>query len=389
LLPWLADLIHPQLLLLQEQSALREDNDEKALHLARAEQDRRRTVREFAALRQDLIEELNEKRRKEEALRQVQQELEDRVRARTAELTAANKTLRTEVQERERAQKLLRQSHEELESRVAERTAQLAAANEELLHAKEVAERANLAKSELLSRASHELRTPLNAVLGFGQLLEISLKDEKQLQRVQHILRAGEHLLELVNVILDIAEMENTRRNMLIEPVSVKELLREDLDSIRDAALQQDLRLSLRESESGPLYALADRKWLQQAILNLLSNAVKFNRPGGSIVLSCEPHDSRVRIGVTDSGYGLDAEEIQKLFVPFERLSAERRGIEGTGLGLVVAKELVEAMHGSLTVESEPGRGSSFFIELPAAPASGMPELAVAGTRLSDNGLSR
>ena len=281
-----------------------------------------------------------------------------------------------DVSEQKRAEEELRLVNAELERRVLDRTSQLDAANQELMErqarlteARLEAERANQAKSEFLSRMSHELRTPLNAILGFGQLLEMEELNEQQLESVRQILKGGGHLLELINEVLDIARIEVGRLQLSLEPVAVNELVRDAAALIRPLADQRAIRIEV--ACEGDPYVLADRQRLQQVLLNLLSNAVKYNREGGGVRCSTRSVGERLRIAVSDDGMGIPAAELERLFVPFERLGVERSGVEGTGLGLALSKQLVDAMGGTLEVESEPGRGSTFAVELPlgAAPS--------------------
>ncbi|MGH2425194.1 MAG: ATP-binding protein [bacterium] len=233
--------------------------------------------------------------------------------------------------------------------------------------AKEAAEAANRAKSEFLSRMSHELRTPLNAIIGFGQLMEMDAVTPEQRESVDQILRAGRHLLNLINEILDIARIEAGRLSLSIEPVALQEIVEECQDLIRPSAAQRRIVLDLQTGVDSQI-VMADRQRLKQVLLNLLSNAVKFNSEGGRVTLSCtsRPQD-RLRLGVTDTGPGISPESLRKLFTPFERLGAGQLGIEGTGLGLALSKTLTEAMQGVMGVESLVGRGSTFWIELPVA----------------------
>ena len=231
--------------------------------------------------------------------------------------------------------------------------------------AKREAETANQAKSEFLSRMSHELRTPLNAILGFAQLLELSDLDERGRDNVEHILKGGYHLLDLINEVLDLARIETGRLSLSPEPVCMREALRDALDLVRPLALEQNIHISPEVAIRCDRHVHADRQRLKQVLLNLLSNAIKFNRNGGSIVLACEEtSENKLRIEITDSGCGISPEGLKKIFTPFERLAADRTEVGGTGLGLALSKRLVEAMGGTIGVESAVGLGSKFFIEL-------------------------
>jgi signal transduction histidine kinase/CheY-like chemotaxis protein len=230
--------------------------------------------------------------------------------------------------------------------------------------ARSVAERASLAKNDFLSSMSHELRTPLNAILGFGQLLEMADLDERDKDSVQHIVRAGRHLLELVNEVLDLSRIEAGRLTLSPEPVQMDELVGEAVDLMRPSANERRISLSA-DLVSCDAHIQADRQRLKQVLLNLLSNAVKYNRDGGEIHVSCaSTPDERVRISVRDTGPGIGPERRDDLFEPFERLGAERTSVEGTGLGLALARQLIEAMGGAIGVESSDGEGSTFWIEL-------------------------
>jgi PAS domain S-box-containing protein len=242
-------------------------------------------------------------------------------------------------------------------------------AEEALILAKEEAERANLAKSEFLSRMSHELRTPLNAILGFGQLLDRSGLGPSQMESVSHILMGGRHLLGLINEILDLSRVESGRIDVSIEPVSLAEVVQESLDLVRSMSRDYEISLSSATEGLGTCHALADRQRLKQVVINLLSNAIKYNRPGGSVAVSCDCTANRARISVSDTGIGIHPGDLGKLFTPFERLAADNSAVEGTGLGLALSKRLVELMNGRVDVQSVPGVGSKFTVELPAAPS--------------------
>lgn len=244
---------------------------------------------------------------------------------------------------------------------------ELAAAS--LQRAKEDAERANHAKSDFLSRMSHELRTPLHAILGFAQLLESDSQDPEDRESVLQISRAGEHLLELINDVLDIARVESGKCVLTLEPVDVRDTLEETLSLVQPLAAERGVRLELAVPTCEDQVLSSPRR-LRQVVLNLLSNAVKFNRAGGSVAVSCEQTGKRLRIKVTDAGRGISAENIAKLFVPFERLDLGDTVVEGVGLGLSLSKQLMEAMDGRIGVESRPGEGATFWVELPRIPTT-------------------
>jgi PAS domain S-box-containing protein len=232
--------------------------------------------------------------------------------------------------------------------------------------AQEAADRANRSKSEFLSRMSHELRTPLNAVLGFGQLLEIDDLSVPQRDAVDHILKGGRHLLGLINEVLDISRIEAGELSLSPEPVLASEVIQDAVDLIRPLADQRGIQVVVDGSGVCDCYVFADRQRVQQVLLNLLSNAVKYNRPRGTVAISCEQFtDTRVRISVADTGLGVPAERLGMLFTPFERLGAEHTAEEGTGIGLALSRQLAEAMGGTLAAASTLGQGSTFTVELP------------------------
>jgi signal transduction histidine kinase/CheY-like chemotaxis protein len=251
---------------------------------------------------------------------------------------------------------------------VDERTAALRRSVEELQAARGAADAANRSKSEFLSRMSHELRTPLNAVLGFAQLLDLQPLGEEDREAVDQILKGGAHLLELINEVLDISRIETGELALSPEPVLVSGLLGEVSELVRPLAEQRAVQL-VGDGQGGcAVFVFADRQRLKQILLNLMSNAVKYNRAGGVVALSCgEPSPTRLRVSVTDTGPGIPAEQLDLLFVPFERLGAERGGVEGTGIGLTISQRLAEAMGGTIQVDSVVGRGSVFSVELPLA----------------------
>jgi signal transduction histidine kinase/response regulator RpfG family c-di-GMP phosphodiesterase len=239
---------------------------------------------------------------------------------------------------------------------------------EALWEAKDEAERANRAKSEFLSRMSHELRTPLNSILGFAQLLALSELPARQQDNIQLILKGGYHLLELINEVLDLARIESGRLTVSLEPVGVGEVVTEVLDLVRPIAAGRNIVLNSDLEGRGRCYIRADRQRLKQVLLNLLSNAIKFNRADGLISLACRKRGSdRLVFEVSDTGPGIDEEGLRKLFVPFERLDADRNAVAGTGLGLALSKRMIEAMGGTMGVESALGIGSKFHFELALA----------------------
>jgi PAS domain S-box-containing protein len=234
------------------------------------------------------------------------------------------------------------------------------------------AERANGAKSEFLSSMSHELRTPLNAVIGFGQLLELDDMDPHQSESVEQILKAGRHLLELINEVLDISRIESGTMRLSLEPVHLASVLAEALSLIRPLADTAQVRLIVHPSDSPDLHVRADQQRLKQVLINLLSNAVKYNHRGGEVSVHCtELAEGRIEVAVADTGHGMSAEQLERLFEPFDRLGAEGTNVEGTGLGLSLSKGLMEAMAGAITAETEPGIGSTLRIHLGRAEAPG------------------
>lgn len=239
--------------------------------------------------------------------------------------------------------------------------------NLELAHQEAVG--ANQAKSEFLSSMSHELRTPLNAILGFGQLLEMKyneISDIEGQEHTKHIMQAGHHLLELINEVLDLSRIEAGHLDISAEPIPLHQNIAECITQI-DAGLASQCNVTLiNQVDDQDIEILADPMRFKQILINLLSNAVKYNKKGGTVTIKTEHLDNkRLRIAVIDTGKGIVAADMDKLFEPFERLSAKNGNIEGTGVGLTVTKQLVEAMDGVITVESRVGQGSTFMVELP------------------------
>jgi CheY-like chemotaxis protein/anti-sigma regulatory factor (Ser/Thr protein kinase) len=225
---------------------------------------------------------------------------------------------------------------------------------------------------------SHELRTPLNAILGFGQLLELDELKGRQHEHVDHILKGGRHLLELINEVLELSRIESGQLSLSPEPVPLAETVREALELVEPLAAAREVTLSADMSavaKDGHVHG--DRQRLKQVLLNLLSNAIKYNHTGGRVeVAFAKPSAERVRIVVADTGIGIAPDLLARAFEPFDRLGAEQSEIEGTGLGLALSKRLVEAMGGSITLESEPETGTTVTLELAVAAAPGSDQVA-------------
>jgi len=216
---------------------------------------------------------------------------------------------------------------------------------------------------------SHELRTPMNAILGFAQVLETRPLPPRESEYVEQIHRAGDHLLNLINDLLDLSGIEAGRLAVTIEPVPLSPIVEAALQLVRGKAAALGIRIE-SPGVAGEV-VLADATRLRQVLVNLLSNAIKYNRPDGTVLLGfSRPDGSRLRILVSDTGPGIAPDNLKRLFTPFDRLGAERSNIDGTGLGLALSHQLALLMGGTLGATSEEGRGSVFFIDLPVAAAS-------------------
>ncbi|MBT8001520.1 MAG: PAS domain S-box protein [Rhodospirillales bacterium] len=240
---------------------------------------------------------------------------------------------------------------------------------EEYLAAKNEAETANRAKSNFLSSMSHELRTPMNAVLGFAQMLKFSKKEpltETQSQYVKNILLSGDYLLNLIEDVLELNQIEVGQLSLSLGPVPAKKVIEECLSQVKLRADENSIRLIDQTEEEDLPVLWTDQTRLKQVILNLLANAVKYNRKGGSVTIGCEQNtNGALRILVADTGYGIPADKVSKLFVPFDRLGREAGSIEGTGIGLSISKQIIEMLGGQIGYLSNDDKGTTFWVEVP------------------------
>jgi len=255
----------------------------------------------------------------------------------------------------------LAESHLRAEALLARRTS-------DLTTARDAAMQATQAKNSFLSSTSHELRTPLNSILGFAQLLQLSELSGEDSDGVDRILGAGRHLLALINELIDIARIESGDLGLSLEPVLVRPVIEECCQLMAPIAAERSIQI-ISDDVPPALAAFADRHRLAQVLVNLISNAVKYNHRNGGITISCQEEGTgQISIMVTDTGPGLAPDDLERIFIPFERLGAEQTEIEGTGIGLPLAKALTEAMKGQLTVSSVLGQGAAFTVSLTRAP---------------------
>ena len=295
-----------------------------------------------------IMSDISDRRKVEDELQELNMNLEQKVRERTSELLITNEFLMNEV--------IARKKNET-----------------ELKIARIEAEKANKAKSEFISRMSHELRTPMNSILGFAQLFAMGNLPPSQRKGVDHILNSGNHLLKLINEVLDISKIEAGKLSLSLEFIRVREVITEAMDLVKPLAINPGITIHYENSDHDNLSIRADKQRLIQVLVNLLSNAIKFNNKGGSITIKTtllklqNNVESKVQISITDTGIGISEKDFPKLFSPFERFGIAEQTTEGTGLGLPISKELMSLMGGTIGVDSKLDKGSTFWVELPFA----------------------
>ena len=285
--------------------------------------------------------------------------------------------VRLRQQETENKQLKLRTA--QIEAEILARSREVQDANQALHDANQALRAASEAKNQFMSRVSHELRTPLNAIMGFGELLSLGEVTAEHHEWVSMMLKAARHLLVLLDEVVDISSFETRGLSLSMEAVPVAGLITDALELVQPLAMSRGVHLDPASPLASRCYVHADHQRLRQVLLNLLSNAIKYNHPAGTVTITAsqQPGD-RLRIAVADTGRGIAADDLDRLFTPFERLDAAQAGIEGTGLGLALSRQLVSAMGGTSGVQSTLGEGSVFWIELPAAEPIAVAQVAIA-----------
>ncbi len=228
----------------------------------------------------------------------------------------------------------------------------------------------NRTKSEFMARMSHELRTPMNAILGFSQLLMVDAQNEKATTRekdIARIIKAGKHLLDLINEVLDLSQIETGDLKVRLSPIDIHTLKNEVVDLAMPLAREKEVQIYDENKDEKPVYVIADKTRLKQVLINLTTNAIKYNKPDGRVTLKYSVDGERLKLEVSDTGKGIPDELKSNLFTPFERLGAELTDVQGTGIGLSISKKLMELMGGDISFESKVDEGSSFFIDIPLA----------------------
>jgi PAS domain S-box-containing protein len=299
-------------------------------------------ITNYLAIKSDITKQKETERQ----ILDLNNDLEQKITLRTSQLAEINTNLLTEIEERKQIE-------------------------EELKHARIEAEQANIAKSEFLSRMSHELRTPMNSILGFAQLLQMGELSASQAKGITHIMRSGRHLLDLINEVLDISRIEAGRLSLSLEPVLVSGVIEETIDIVRQLAIERNVTINLENEGFSKLFIKSDHQRIKQVLINLLNNSIKYNVHGGNVDVKITPMPATksniipIRISIKDTGQGINQDDLTKLFKPFERIGADKTTTEGTGLGLAVVEKLTVAMGGKIGVESEIGKGSIFWVEMP------------------------
>jgi len=293
-----------------------------------------------------IMQDVTERKKIEGEIKEINLSLEQKVKERTSELSVTNEFLMNEI--------IIRKKHEA-----------------ELKVARNDAEKANKAKSEFISRMSHELRTPMNSILGFAQLFSMGELNDMQKKGVEHILNSGNHLLKLINEVLDISKIESGKLSLSIELVKIKEIVEEAVDLVRPLTVSKNISILVNLKNCDNLSIKVDKQRLLQVIVNLLNNAIKYNVNDGSVTLKVDIEkdsdstENKIKISVIDTGIGVEEKNLTRLFTPFERMEEAINIAEGTGLGLSIAKELIELMNGTIGVTSKVAEGSTFYILLP------------------------